>query len=81
MEMSEIFAANGKPSRGQRREQPCVTCQTSTRRGLLWLGGGDYLTCPDCDGTGTLVVYEKKVEPPRHFAVHGFKPVTLQKRG
>lgn len=30
----------------------CPTCQFSTREGLLWLGGGDWLTCPTCDGTG-----------------------------
>ena len=77
--MNEIFGA--AKSRGQRKEAPCVTCRESLRRGLLWMGGGDYLECPDCGGTGTLVLYEKKVEPPRHFAVNGFKPVTLQKRG
>ena len=26
----------------------CPTCAGSTRKGLLWLGGNDWLECPDC---------------------------------
>jgi DNA-directed RNA polymerase subunit RPC12/RpoP len=32
-------------------EVRCPTCRDSLRPGLLWLGGKDYLTCPDCNGT------------------------------
>lgn len=42
---------------------PCVTCAKSTRPGLLWLGGGDWLECPDCDGTREIEVIEERFNP------------------
>lgn len=61
----------------ERKEMPCPRCQRSARRGLLWLGGKDYVECPDCGGTGTFVIYEHRVTPPRHIAVHGLRDRTL----
>ena len=40
----------------------CPVCAGSLRPGLLWLGGGDYLECPSCDG-GTLTINEYKLRP------------------
>lgn len=57
----------------QRKESPCPTCRTSVRKGLLWLRGTDYLECPDCQGTGTFVCYERLVVPPRSILVPGLK--------
>ena len=42
---------------------PCPTCRQSSRRGLLWLGGGDWLECPDCDGSGLFTCHEQRVAP------------------
>jgi hypothetical protein len=38
---------------------PCSQCR---QRGTLWLGGGDYLECPDCDGRGYIEVQEHRVQ-------------------
>lgn len=43
-----------------RIERRCPTCQG---RKLLWLGGGDYVECPDCDGSGVFVLYEQRISP------------------
>jgi hypothetical protein len=59
---------------GQRKERPCPTCRESLKKGYLWLGGKDYLACPTCGGSGTFVMYEEKVTPPKSFAVNGLKP-------
>lgn len=40
----------------------CQTCAGSTRKGLLWLGGGDWLECPDCGGTGVFTYDESRVQ-------------------
>jgi DnaJ-class molecular chaperone len=39
----------------------CTTCKG---RKLLWLGGKDYVECPDCEGTGSILMYEEKKPPP-----------------
>lgn len=41
----------------------CSTCQGSSRKGLLWLGGGDWLECPDCNATGTVTFYADIFNP------------------
>ncbi len=45
-------------------ELRCPTCARSTRPGLLWLGGGDWVECPDCEGTTVFVMHEERVPPP-----------------
>jgi hypothetical protein len=53
----------------------CPTCRhTEKGPGLLWLGGSDYVECPDCAGTGTFVMYERRITPKRIIAVNGWKP-------
>lgn len=42
----------------------CPTCRHSTRPGLLWLGGKDWVECPDCEGTTWFVMYEERIQPP-----------------
>ena len=48
-----------------RVEIPCATCRT---RGRLWLGGGDYLECPHCEGRGHYDLVEARIEPAKIFA-------------
>lgn len=60
------------PGSGRRRREPCATCRDSLHKGKLWLGGKDYVDCPDCEGTGVFKFYEERVQPPptRVFLVH-----------
>lgn len=44
-------------------EAQCTLCANSTRKGLLWLGGGDWLECPDCNGTGIEKGYAELYHP------------------
>lgn len=44
-------------------EQHCDLCSKSSRKGLLWLGGGDWVECPDCGGTGVDVAYADYFTP------------------
>lgn len=41
----------------------CPTCIRSTRSGLLWLGGRDWVECPDCGGTEVLEFHEERFTP------------------
>ena len=41
----------------------CPTCAGSTRMGLLWLGGDDWLECPDCNAIGAVEVVEERFAP------------------
>ncbi len=41
-------------------EAQCGLCET---RGRLWLGGRDYLECPDCLGTGKVLIVEERYTP------------------
>lgn len=49
--------------RGQKIIQRCPTCIYSLKKGHLWLGGNDYLKCPDCNGTTEFIMFERKVTP------------------
>jgi hypothetical protein len=41
-----------------------VTCQLCQGRKRFWLGGRDYLECPDCGATGMIVIFEEVKKPP-----------------
>jgi hypothetical protein len=41
----------------------CQTCIGSTRQGLLWLSGDDWLECPDCQASGLVEVIEERFAP------------------
>ncbi|MDQ3024753.1 MAG: hypothetical protein M3R04_10330 [bacterium] len=57
-----------------RIEAACVTCHKSSRPGLLWLGGGDWLECPDCTN-GTVTFDESRFTPKeRTVFIAGLKP-------
>jgi hypothetical protein len=56
-----------------KHEQPCPTCTSSGRKGLLKISANDWVECPDCDATGTFVCYEQLITPPRHFIMPGLK--------
>ena len=65
--MPHLITAKGSPQRTRVR---CPLCLAALRPGLLWLGGRDYLTCPDCDGTQWVTLYEQRVpRPPARFQV------------
>lgn len=67
----------------QRKESRCPSClgeklipldrpaRQCIRKGLARGTCGDWLECPDCGGTGTFVMYEQRITPPKHIAVHG----------
>lgn len=42
----------------------CVLCRESLKPGYLWIGGKDYLECPDCNGTGRFLMIEERIQPP-----------------
>jgi hypothetical protein len=54
----------------------CPTClHTKKAPGLLWLGGNDYVECPDCEGhPGTFIMYEERIVPKTIVLVQGWKP-------
>lgn len=41
----------------------CPTCAGSTRKGLLWLGGDDWVECPDCQETGAVEIIAERFTP------------------
>ena len=51
---------------------PCDVCSQSTRRGLLWLGGGDWVECPQCVGTAKIEVIQKECPPTGRLFIPGF---------
>jgi len=68
--------------KGQRIESRCPTCRDAVKPGLLWIGGKDYVECPDCGGPsgghpGVFVMYEETVIPGKSFAVDGLKDAQL----
>lgn len=46
-----------------KHEARCTVCVGSTRPGLLWLGGSDWLECPDCGGTTVVTAYADRFTP------------------
>ena len=53
----------------------CDFCRRSEKPGYLWLGGKDYVECPQCDGDQRMTILEQVVLPGRIFAVGG-RPLT-----
>lgn len=47
----------------------CDMCAGSLRPGLLWLGGKDYVECPQCGGDQKMPVVERLTTPGLLFAV------------
>lgn len=66
---------------GERKERRCVSCSghglipidsiaiACLRNGLRAGMCGDWIVCEDCGGTGTFVVYEHKITPPKVFVM------------
>jgi hypothetical protein len=42
---------------------PCPTCCTSSRPGLLWLGGNDWVECPSECEKGVVSFIEERFAP------------------
>lgn len=56
----------------------CDTCAPSTRPGLLWLGGGDWVECPRGCVNGRIELVEEQVKPRgQGFIVGSTKGFTL----
>jgi len=47
----------------------CDLCAGGTKPGYLWLGGSDYVECPQCAGDRQMDIVEQIVTPSRIFAV------------
>jgi len=63
-----------------RHEAECPTCADSARKGLLWLGGKDWVECPSCGGTAILQLNEYRYTPKeRTVFVPGLRPHTERK--
>jgi hypothetical protein len=59
---------------------PCPTCRESTRKGLLWLSGDDWLECPNRCVEGVLEVIEQRYEPvPRTISIPGVGTIAVPK--
>jgi DNA-directed RNA polymerase subunit RPC12/RpoP len=43
----------------------CATCAKSTEPGWLWLGGTDYVQCPNCDKGIAAAGVQTSIEPTR----------------
>jgi hypothetical protein len=52
------------PGSGQWHRVRCSLCAGSMKKGQLWMGGRDYMDCPDCEGTGIFKYHEERVQPP-----------------
>jgi DnaJ-class molecular chaperone len=66
---------DGTRGHDRKLQGPCTLCHGSTKKGHLWLGGSDYVQCPDCMGTGVVTFIETLVNPKRHFAVQGLRRI------
>ena len=47
-----VWAVPCKDCDGQGYHKFCLACHG---RGALWLGGGDYVECPECQGSGGIL--------------------------
>ncbi len=55
------------------KQSRCGLCEG---QGKLWLGGKDYLECPDCGGKGVVTYDETRVRhKDRLISIPGLKPV------
>jgi hypothetical protein len=52
--MSTITRNSGTQIVKQDINWPCDICARSTERGWLWLPGGDWVLCPQCEGSGKI---------------------------
>ena len=59
---------NGQRIRKRDFRQRCGACVKSTEPGWLWLGGGDWVKCPNCE-TGWNSGVETVIEPTRKIFI------------
>lgn len=60
-----IFRNSGTKVEKRDIKMRCDICMHSLERGWLWLPGGDYVLCPQCEGTGFVVGIETKLTQTR----------------
>lgn len=56
-------------------EKFSVKCDQCQGKGQLWLGGGDYLVCPQCEGRKTIEIHQHTMQArTRTVFIPGCKP-------
>lgn len=55
----------------QRVTLVCDMCAGSSKPGYLWLGGSDYVECPQCFTTRTIPLVEQRIIPGKTFVSRG----------
>lgn len=57
-----------------------IQCGLCSGRKKLWLGGGDYVECPDCLASGRIEMHEYKVRKAERTifvpGMRGFRTLT-----
>jgi hypothetical protein len=48
-------------------DEPCPVCRAARYPGRLWLGGREYVDCPECEGTGRLTGFIQYFGPTVTF--------------
>ena len=54
---------SGKVRSAGRMTKTMLPCDMCGARGKLWLGGRDYLECPQCEGAKKIPVIEEQFKP------------------
>lgn len=49
----------------------CDLCGRSSKPGYLWLGGSDYVECPQCGGDKKMDIVERLIVPGLTFVSRG----------
>jgi hypothetical protein len=60
------------PTKERRLLLSCDLCRGSSKPGFLWLGGSDYVECPQCFASRTVEVVERLVVPGKTFVVGNY---------
>lgn len=55
----------------QRLTLACDLCRGSSKPGYLWLGGADYVECPQCETSRKVEIVEQLYTPSRLFVSPG----------
>ena len=64
--MSHVITRNSGTKIEKREiKMRCDICARSTELGWLWLPGGDWVLCPQCQGSGLITGEETKLTQTR----------------
>lgn len=59
-------------SKETRKFIKCDICAPSTRPGLLWMRGSDWVECPQCQGTGKIEIIKRESWPTGKIFIPGY---------